>query len=135
MTILAASALLIGPGFVPDRAEYWSILSNCDVVVSTAIQENFGIGVIEAILAGCHPILPHRLVYPEIIPVKFHDACLYADDSELLNRLRSVLEGDRLLGRSEQRELRDALATRYAGAAAVSRLDAVIQSVVSRNRP
>ena len=47
-------------GFVPSRSEYEGILRRCDVVVSTAIQENFGIAVAEAILAGCQPLLPNR---------------------------------------------------------------------------
>lgn len=49
------------------RPRYESILSEASVVLSTADQEFFGIGVIEAIAAGAHPVLPNRLVYPERI--------------------------------------------------------------------
>jgi glycosyltransferase involved in cell wall biosynthesis len=44
---------------------------------SAAIQENFGISVIEAMLMGCVPLLPDRLSYPEILPEEFHEHFLY----------------------------------------------------------
>lgn len=49
------------------RARYVELLERASVVVSTADQEFFGIGVVEAIAAGAHPVLPDRLVYPERI--------------------------------------------------------------------
>lgn len=70
-------------GYVADRAEYHAWLARGTVVVSTAIQENFGIAVMEAVAHGCHPILPNRLSYPEIIPAEFHGTCLYSDQNSL----------------------------------------------------
>jgi glycosyltransferase involved in cell wall biosynthesis len=61
------------------------------VVVSTAIQENFGISVVEAVAAGCHPLLPNRLAYPEVIPRDYHDRCLYEDDDALAEKLIALL--------------------------------------------
>lgn len=49
------------------RERYIELLQQASVVVSTADQEFFGIGVVEAIAAGAHPVLPNRLVYPERI--------------------------------------------------------------------
>ncbi|MCA9251406.1 MAG: DUF3524 domain-containing protein [Phycisphaerae bacterium] len=54
-------------GYLPSRDDYWKLLKSCDVVVSTAIQENFGLAVVEAMLAGCIPVLPRRLSYPELL--------------------------------------------------------------------
>ncbi len=48
--------------------QYRALLQRSDIVVSTAIHEFFGIAVIEAIHAGCCPLLPHRLSYPELTP-------------------------------------------------------------------
>jgi glycosyltransferase involved in cell wall biosynthesis len=48
-----------------DRPRYEALLSEASVVLSTAHQEFFGIGVVEAVAAGAHPVLPDRLVYPE----------------------------------------------------------------------
>lgn len=54
-------------GFVESRNEYEEILRQSDVVVSTAHHEFFGIAVLEAISAGCYPLLPNRLSYPELL--------------------------------------------------------------------
>ncbi|MCK5507851.1 MAG: DUF3524 domain-containing protein, partial [Desulfobacterales bacterium] len=51
-------------GYVPLREEYERWLKRGAIVISTAIQENFGISVIEAMLMGCVPLLPDRLSYP-----------------------------------------------------------------------
>ena len=78
-------------GYLPSRAAYLELLGRGSVVVSTAIQENFGISVVEAVAAGCHPLLPRRLAYPEVIPAAYHDACLYDDDEALAERLIALL--------------------------------------------
>jgi glycosyltransferase involved in cell wall biosynthesis len=54
-------------GYQPSRDVYEQALAESDVVVSTANHEFFGIGMLEAITAGCFPVLPARLSYPEII--------------------------------------------------------------------
>jgi len=59
-------------GFAPDRAAYWAYLRRADWVLSTARHEFFGIGVAEALLAGCLPWLPARLSYPELVPASAH---------------------------------------------------------------
>jgi glycosyltransferase involved in cell wall biosynthesis len=46
---------------------YAEALAAADVVVSTAYQETFGLAVVEAIRAGCAPLLPRRLSYPELL--------------------------------------------------------------------
>jgi len=53
-------------GYQPSRAEYWRALAEADVFVSTAIHEFFGISAVEATAAGCYPLLPRRLAYPEV---------------------------------------------------------------------
>ena len=61
-------------GALADRGEYWRWLFWADLVVSTARQENQGLAVAEAVWAGCRPLLPRALVYPELYP----DECLYS---------------------------------------------------------
>jgi glycosyltransferase involved in cell wall biosynthesis len=74
-------------GYEPSRKDYHAWLAKGSVVVSTAIQENFGISVVEAVRFGCFPLLPQRLSYPEIIPETYHDPILYRSDDQLLEKL------------------------------------------------
>lgn len=73
------------------REDYLSWLSKGSVVVSTAIQENFGISVVEAVRHGCFPLLPNRLSYPEIMPEKFHEQVLFRSTSDLGRKLENFL--------------------------------------------
>jgi glycosyltransferase involved in cell wall biosynthesis len=78
-------------GYVKSRQAYINWLKRGSIVISTAQQENFGISVIEAIRYGCVPLLPARLVYPEIIPDAFHSHVLYKDKNELVQKLTRLI--------------------------------------------
>lgn len=58
-------------GWAEDRAEYWRWLFWADVAVSTARQEYLGLSLAEAVWAGCRPLAPDALVYPELYPGEF----------------------------------------------------------------
>jgi len=63
-------------GYAETRAEYEAILRASDVVVSTAEHEFFGIAILEATSAGCVPLVPRALAYPETLGTGhrwFHD--------------------------------------------------------------
>ncbi len=108
-------------GFVDSRPEYVAWLKRGCVVVSTAIQENFGIAVVEAVRHGCLPLLPNRLSYPEIIPERWHARFLYHDDDDLVNKLAAVLRNpDRF--DNARRQLAEAMA-RHAWPLAIGRYD------------
>jgi len=74
-------------GYVESKAAYYRWLQRGSVVVSTALQENFGIAVVEAVRFGCLPLLPKRLVYPEIIPAALHADVFYTDLPDLVEKL------------------------------------------------
>jgi len=78
-------------GYVPSREEYEKWLKRGAVVISTAMQENFGISVIEAIVMGCVPLLPDRLSYPEILPEEFHEHFLYKNRHDLIEKLSMTI--------------------------------------------
>lgn len=82
---------ILAYGYAKDRRSYTAWLHKGDIVVSTAIQENFGISILEAVRAGCFPLLPRRLSYPELLPGEYHDECLYANDNELTGALTETL--------------------------------------------
>jgi glycosyltransferase involved in cell wall biosynthesis len=79
-------------GHVGTSGEYQRWLESSDIVVSTAIQENFGMAVVEAVAAGCVPLLPRRLSYPELIPPDLHDVVLYGEDRLFKDQLRTMIE-------------------------------------------
>jgi glycosyltransferase involved in cell wall biosynthesis len=60
-----------------DREQYRSALLAADLVVSCARHEFFGVAVVEAVAAGCVPLLPSALSYPELIRPPWHGASLY----------------------------------------------------------
>jgi len=80
-------------GYAESKSDYVKWLSKGDVVISTAIQENFGISVVEAVRAGCIPFVPDRLSYPEIIPEQYHKDFLFTDKDNLVEKLVQLFSG------------------------------------------
>ena len=78
-------------GFVDDRAQYLQLLKDSDVVVSTARQEFQGIAVLEAMAAGCCPIVPDSLAYREFVP----EAYRYQNVAEAAAMIRDIALQDR----------------------------------------
>ena len=60
-----------------EQKDYVRWLHTADVFLSTAKHEFQGIAAIQAALAGCKPVLPNRLVYPEWAPSE----CLYGSEN------------------------------------------------------
>nr|WP_256557953.1 DUF3524 domain-containing protein [Marinobacterium sedimentorum] len=89
---------LVQFGFAETRAEYQAWLRSADLVLSTAEHEFQGLAVLEALAAGCLPVLPNRLVYPELVPASGLYASV-ADDlvaeaghaADLIERQASVV--------------------------------------------
>ena len=80
-------------GYLPEREGYEAHVRRADIVVSTAIHEYFGLAVVEAVAAGCFPLLPRRQSYPELIPPEWHDVFLYDDERALRRKLAALLRG------------------------------------------
>jgi glycosyltransferase involved in cell wall biosynthesis len=87
----ALSEEIIAFGYIESKDEYIALLKKGAIVVSTSIQENFGISVVEAVRMGCIPLLPNRLSYHEIMPKKYLDGILYSDKKELAEKLENLL--------------------------------------------
>jgi glycosyltransferase involved in cell wall biosynthesis len=82
---------LVHYGYADSRKEYESWLRRGSIVVSTALQENFGLAVVEAIRYGCLPLLPNRLAYPEVLPKAFHADFIYQNQEDLENKLTRLI--------------------------------------------
>jgi len=70
-----------------NKSQYYALLSRCRVAVSTALQETFGIAMQEAVNAGCMPVAPNRLSYPETL--RGHR--LYESEDEAVDLIREGL--------------------------------------------
>jgi glycosyltransferase involved in cell wall biosynthesis len=117
-------------GYVESREDYIKWLQRGSIVISTAQQENFGISVVEAVRYGCVPLLPARLVYPEIIPEGFHSDVLYTDKNELVQKLTRLItnySGFQAL----RRELSMAMG-RFAWENLIDRYDEELESTVRK---
>ncbi|MFW6250866.1 MAG: tRNA-queuosine alpha-mannosyltransferase domain-containing protein [Alkalispirochaetaceae bacterium] len=79
-------------GYCENRREYLELLGRADIVASTARQENFGLSVAEAILAGAVPLLPYRLSYPELLPRETHATLLYNGRAQMRAKLELMIE-------------------------------------------
>lgn len=71
------------------KKEYYDLLNKSKVVVSFALQENFGYGIQEATKLGCVPVLPNRLVYPELYSKQY----LYDTFEESCQMVVEAMEG------------------------------------------
>jgi len=79
-------------GYVPERQTYYALLGRANVVISTAHHEFFGLSVAEAQAAGCYPLLPNRLNYPELLPPEIHAVYLYDRPDELRDKLMDLCQ-------------------------------------------
>ncbi|PCM43459.1 DUF3524 domain-containing protein [Marinobacter sp. ANT_B65] len=62
---------LVQFGYASSRTEYYQWLKSADVVLSTALHEFQGLAVLEAVAAGCVPVVPKREAYPELFAPEY----------------------------------------------------------------
>ncbi len=121
---------IIQYGYVNLREQYLQWLQQGAIVVSTALQENFGIAVVEAVRFGCLPLLPMRLSYPEIIPNECHDRVLYRNQSDLVAKLTRFLSKHH-----EYQGLREMLSramSKFAWSNLIDRYDQILENLAEK---
>ncbi len=89
-------------GYAESPQDYARWLKQGDIAVSTARHEFFGIAMIEAARAGCRPLVPKRLSYPELFPDEF----LY-NENNLVRRLKREVGSRSRLSASQAKGLTD----------------------------
>ncbi len=69
-------------GYVRSRERYLDLLRDSHLVLSTALHDFQGLSVLEAVAAGCLPLVPRREAYPEW----FGDAACYSSEPEQIQQ-------------------------------------------------
>ena len=105
-----------------DRAAYAALLASADVAVSTAINEFFGLAIVEACYAGATPLVPDRLAYPEVYAPEYR----YEGRDELVARLRAHVNHRPEAGKARE------LASAYTFGALVPRYRELFATVAGR---
>jgi glycosyltransferase involved in cell wall biosynthesis len=116
-------------GYEVSKKKYHDWLKQGVIVASTAIQENFGISIVEAVRYGCYPLLPNNLSYPELIPEEHHTDCLYNSQGELVEKLSTILADPK-----EYMDKRGGLAShmeRYSWDLVIDKYDKELEELVS----
>lgn len=83
---------LFGPkiknwGFLPSKEDYYQVLQQADICVSTANHEFCGVSMLEGALSDCFCLVPNRLSYVELFP----DECKYNTDKQLAKKLKNLV--------------------------------------------
>ncbi|MCP4123552.1 MAG: DUF3524 domain-containing protein [Bacteroidetes bacterium] len=77
-------------GYAESKEAYQKLLARANILPVTSNQEFFGQSVMEAVAAGCLPILPYALAYPEHVPDSLRSSLLYKTKEVLHEKLRNA---------------------------------------------
>ena len=79
-------------GYCERKENYYDLLGQSDFLPVTSNQDFFGGSVIEAMAAGCIPILPNRLTYPEHLSAKLREALIYNSRDEAIDIIVNLID-------------------------------------------
>jgi len=71
-----------------EKEEYYTLVSDSKIIVSTTLEENFGYCLVEALALGTHPIVPNKYSHPEIIN---EPKCLYNNREEFIQLIKEAM--------------------------------------------
>lgn len=67
-------------GYAKSKEAYFELLKKATILPITSKQDFFGGSVVEAIAAGCVPVIPNRLAYPEHLPKDYKNKYVRNED-------------------------------------------------------
>lgn len=73
-----------------DKEAYYRLLGGARCVFSSALQETWGIAMLEGCALGAHPVAPNRLSYPETMP----QSALYTNFEHAADLIHTALNAD-----------------------------------------
>ena len=79
-------------GYLENKADYYQLLAESDVVISTALHDFQGIAMLEAAAMACVPLLPNRLAYPEFFSEEYCYASSLGDIDAEAEAMTSALK-------------------------------------------
>lgn len=94
---LKANGCLAECGFVESAGKYASLVEQSHFVLSTAVHEFQGLAVLEAMAAGCIPVVPDRLAYKEFVPDEFRYHSDFLPSSENEFGRETVAAADKII--------------------------------------
>ena len=90
---------LLSYGFIESKDEYQTILQQSDFVLSTAVHDFQGLAVLEAVAAGCIPVVPDRLAYKEIFPEQYRyssePSCQQTEANNMADKIIYLATGEK----------------------------------------
>jgi len=78
-------------GYVENQTEYINWLRKADIIPVTSHHDFFGESIVQAVYSGCIPLLPKRLSYPELIPIKKYPDNYYSDQKDFTEKLKNMI--------------------------------------------
>lgn len=132
--IAKLEARVVHQGFAPERADYLRWLASCDLAVSCAQHEFFGISTVEAMAAGVQPLLPHRLSYPELVGLDPEELVLYNDTDVLHQRLLRFAQDPAPLRDASRRHHWREVALGWSDDHSIQALDLCVDELSSRSQ-
>jgi len=95
---------LIQFGYCKDEQEYIYYLQLADILPVTAMQDFFGISVVEAMYCNAIPLLPNRLAYVEHIPQKLQATFFFENEKEFAQQLQRMIFNVKILRKQNVRQ-------------------------------
>ena len=83
---------ILHAGYCKTFEKYASLLWQADICPITSIQDFFGISIAESVYCNTLPILPDRLVYPEIYKKQINSNLFYKGKKDLCSKVEILIK-------------------------------------------